>query len=283
MEFDFIKLNQKGVETLVDWARVEGWNPGINDASIFYKTDPDGFFGYFRNGEMIGGGSLVSYNGQYGFMGFFIIQDQYRGMGIGRRLWRQRRDHLLQRLDRYASVGMDGVVAMQPFYAKGGFEMAFRDERYERKGENMVYRSAVSYIDINDLDAVLEYDLKCFLYPRSYFMQSWVLQPGAYAFKYQEGDSLQGFCVMRKATTGYKIGPLFADNPIIAEDLYKACLHHANGESVFLDIPVTNRAAVDMIQKFKAKYVFECARMYYGKKVNLPIEQIFGITSFELG
>jgi hypothetical protein len=38
-----------------------------------------------------------------------------------------------------------------------------------------------------------------------------------------------------------------------------------------------------MTQKFNAKYVFECARMYHGKHVRLPMEKIFGITSFELG
>jgi len=32
---------------------------------------------------MIGGGSIVSYNGHFGFMGFFIIQPKYRGRGWG--------------------------------------------------------------------------------------------------------------------------------------------------------------------------------------------------------
>jgi len=66
----FKKLDLNGLKTLVDWAKSEGWNPGPNDAKVFWATDPDGYFGYFLNGEMIGGGSVVSYTGDFGFMGF---------------------------------------------------------------------------------------------------------------------------------------------------------------------------------------------------------------------
>ena len=47
--------------------------------------------------------------------GLFIVKPEYRAMGIGRKLWYQRRDLLISRLHNNASIGMDGVVAMQPF------------------------------------------------------------------------------------------------------------------------------------------------------------------------
>ncbi|MBS4060598.1 MAG: hypothetical protein KG029_09375, partial [Bacteroidetes bacterium] len=60
---------------------------------------------------------------------------------------------------------------------------------------------------------------------------------------------LQGFAIMRKAASGYKICPLFATDVAIAVALYQACLNAAPGEEVFLDIPVTNPAAVNLIKK----------------------------------
>ena len=33
-----------GVETVIDWAAAEGWNPGLGDAACFYAIDPNGFF-----------------------------------------------------------------------------------------------------------------------------------------------------------------------------------------------------------------------------------------------
>ena len=279
----FRKLDLDGVKTLVNWAEKEGWNPGLNDAEVFWRTDPDGFYGYFSRGEMIGGGSLVSYNREFGFMGFFIVKPEFRSHGIGRKLWYQRRDALLLRLNEGASIGMDGVVAMQPFYKKGGFEIAFRDERHEKTGTAFRVDSHISQGDDQDLEAILAYDRQCFGFSRPQFLIPWLNLPNTKAFKYTDKGSLKGFAIIRKATQGYKVCPLFADNPEVAEELYKACLNAVPGEPLYLDIPLINEAAVNLVKKYKTTYVFECARMYYGKVPEMAIQKVFGITTFELG
>ena len=50
-------MRRDELDTLVDWAAQEGWNPGLNDADIFWATDPEGFITAEIDGEMIGGGS----------------------------------------------------------------------------------------------------------------------------------------------------------------------------------------------------------------------------------
>ena len=282
-ELQFHKLDLTGVKTLVKWAENEGWNPGPNDAEVYYSTDPDGFYGYNYNGELIAGGSIVSYNGEFGFMGFFIVKPEYRSTGIGRKLWYQRRNALLARLNKEASIGMDGVIAMQPFYQKGGFEIAFRDERYERIGTAFKINRNISSIYEEDLESVMALDKQCFGFSRPRFMKLWLNLPETKTFKYMKGDELKGFAVVRKANTGYKICPLFADNEIIAEELYKACLNSVIDEPLYLDIPVINKGALNLVKKYSAKYVFECARMYYGPIPKMNIEKVFGITTFELG
>ena len=44
---DLKKLNKSHLNTLINWASSEGWNPGKNDAEVFWNTDPDGFYGFF--------------------------------------------------------------------------------------------------------------------------------------------------------------------------------------------------------------------------------------------
>jgi GNAT superfamily N-acetyltransferase len=146
------KLEKQGLDTLMGWASNEGWNPGKNDAKVFWDTDPDGFYGCFFEGRLIGGGAIISYNGEYGFMGLFIVHSDYRNDGIGRKLWLFRRDMLLNRLQPNASIGMDGVLAMQPFYNKGGFNIAFRDERYEFLSKAFSFSNDISTIESNDFD-----------------------------------------------------------------------------------------------------------------------------------
>ena len=68
---NFKILDRAGVKTLVAWAQSEGWNPGLSDAELFYAADPEGFLGCFLDDQMVGGGSIVSYEGNFGFMGLF--------------------------------------------------------------------------------------------------------------------------------------------------------------------------------------------------------------------
>lgn len=282
-ELHFQKLDYPGLKTLVQWAEEEGWNPGPKDAEVYWETDPDGFYGYYLKDELIAGGSIVSYNGEFGFMGFFIVKPKYRALGIGRKLWHQRRDTLLARLHKGAAIGMDGVIDMQPFYQKGGFEIAFRDERHEKIGEEFTIHPNISKITDDDLDSILAYDLDCFGFNRSTFIKAWLKLPDNRTFKYQENGEFKGFAIVRKANTGYKICPLFANNTSIAEELYKACLNSAIGESVYLDIPLVNENAVSLTKKYNTTYVFECARMYLGNPPQNNIQRTFGITTFELG
>jgi len=282
-ELQFRILDLAGVKTLVNWAALEGWNPGPHDAEVFFATDPEGFYGYFNNDEMIAGGSIVSYQKAFGFMGFFIVKPEYRFSGIGRKLWYQRRDTLLRRLNPGAAIGMDGVVAMQPFYKKGGFEIAFRDERHEKTGITFKIVDNISPICDEDFDAIMAYDLQCFGFERPQFMKPWLKLPEVKTFKFIENGELKGFAVMRKTNKGYKICPLFADDAAIATELYKACLNAVPGEPVYLDIPMANQAAVSLTKTFNTTYVFECARMYFGKPPDIAINKIFGITTFELG
>lgn len=277
------KLDFEGLKILLKWAEEEGWNPGPNDADVYWATDPEGFYGYSYKGDLIAGGSIVSYNKEFGFMGFFIVKPEYRSFGIGRKLWYQRRDALLSRLNKGASIGMDGVVALQPFYQKGGFEIAFRDIRYEKKGMQFRLDKNIYPIGEDDISSILAYDKQCFGFMRPQFIIPWLKLPDNKTFMYVENDQINGFAIVRKANTGYKICPLFADNENIAEELYKACLNSVIGEPLYIDIPAINQGSLNLIREYDAKYIFECARMYYGKSPNIEIDKVYGVTTFELG
>ena len=259
------------------------WNPGLHDADLFYDADPEGFYGFFDGNELIAGGALVSYGSAFGFMGLFIVKPEYRGAGLGRDLWYLRRDTLLSRLNPYAPIGMDGVVAMQAFYSKGGFELAFKDERYELTGAILHKHPDVKPLQVSDLNHVLGMDLQCFGYDRSAFLYAWLEQPEAKVFQFGTGESFAGFIVMRKARSGWKIGPLFAATETAANALLEACMDTVPGDKLYLDTPGSNPAAKQLALKHGGQFIFECGRMYLGKAPALPMEMIYGITSFELG
>ena len=49
MEYQIKTADLDEIRIMLEWARIEGWNPGLDDASTFQKADPSGFFiGYLN-------------------------------------------------------------------------------------------------------------------------------------------------------------------------------------------------------------------------------------------
>lgn len=272
------------LETAVSWAEAEGWNPGFEDADIFWETDPDGFVCAERDGEVIATGSIVAYGRRFGFMGFFIVRPDFRGQGIGREFWNWRRDTLRARLDPDAAIGMDGVFAMQPFYARGGFEFSHRNLRLAGtgRGGGSPDPALVELVDL-PFDRVAAFDRHHFGFSRELFLRLWIRPAGGLGLAYLDGDLLRGVGVIRRCRTGFKVGPLFAETPEVADALFVALLVHAEGSPVCLDAPENNPAALALGRRHDLTESFGCARMYLGPAPALPWNRIYGVTSFELG
>jgi hypothetical protein len=99
----------------------------------------------------------------------------------------------------------------------------------------------------------------------------------------EHGGTILGYGMIRKCFTGYRIGPLFADDEIIALEIVEALLSNIPGELYYLDIPEPNTASLKIVQQCNMQKVFETARMYTKEIPNAPLHKVFGITTFELG
>jgi GNAT superfamily N-acetyltransferase len=289
-DLEIRQMHRAEVDDLVAWAAREGWNPGLHDAELFWNTDPDAYIAAVLDDELIGGGAITSYNGEYGFMGFFIVRPEFRGRGLGNQLWHARRERLLARLKPGASIGLDGVFEMQDYYAKGGFVFSHRNIRF--RGEVPSGRTAspaqsgadeiVPLADL-PLSALLDYDRTCFPAPRPAFLKGWIAQPDALALGCVQGGDLCGYGVVRRCGDGCKIGPLFANDAATARRLFDRLCVFAAGGAVFIDAPENNPAVLELIRDHQMVEVFGCARMYLGPAPELDPARVFGVTTFELG
>ena len=205
-------MTRPEVDELVEWAAREGWNPGLHDADAFWATDHEAFIAAELGNALIGCGAITSYNGAFGFMGFFIVHPEFRGRGFGNILWHARRDRLLARLRPGASIGLDGVFEMQNYYAKGGFVFSHREMRFRadipahypanaNDDEEIILLLSVPF------DQVQAYDRICFPALRSSFLKAWINQPDALALGCLREGKLAGYGVVRRCREGCKIGP----------------------------------------------------------------------------
>ena len=276
-------MTRDELDTLVDWAACEGWNPGLDDADVFWATDPEGFVAFEIEGELIGGGSIVAYEKKYGFIGLFIVRPEYRGHGLGDHLWHECNRRLLARLDADAAIGLDGVFNMQDYYARGGFCFVCRDLRFEGVGMDLTQPKGIIDARTLPFERIDAYDQRHFPATRSRFLQGWIHRPGGHALAVVDGGEIRGYTVMRPCRIGHKIGPLFAANADVAESLLVAVASRVPGEPIFLDVPEINRDALALVARYGMSEVFGCARMVLGPIPRLPDAEIFGVTTFELG
>ncbi|GAB5518398.1 MAG: GNAT family N-acetyltransferase [Rhodothermales bacterium] len=273
-------MNPSEVELVVDWAAAEGWNPGLHDAAIYPLADPNGFLIGYLGETPVATISVVQYGEGFGFLGFYIVAPAYRGRGYGLQIWKAGIGYLAGR-----NVGLDGVVEQQANYQKFGFKLAYRNIRYEGQGGGTRPKDArlvaLAKVPFEDIQA---YARPFFPEDRSSFLKAWITQPHSHGYAVMADGQLQGYGVMRACRTGYKIGPLYADSANIAEALYRALTSRIRAsEPVYLDVPEKNPAAVQLAEKYGMHPVFETARMYTGSEPTIPMDRLFGVTSFEIG
>lgn len=264
----------------IDWAAQEGWNPGLHDAQAFHGADPQGFLLAELAGEPVGMVSAVRYGAHYGFIGFYIVRPDFRGRGHGMALWQAGMARLSGRL-----VGLDGVVAQQANYRKSGFVLAHNNVRMQgaAHGHGPLHSGIVPLAGLNRA-ALLQYDSAVFPAERRAFLQAWISQPGTVALGLLQQGRLCGYGVVRPCRSGYKVGPLMADDDAAARHLFNALVQQVpEGAPVALDIAVGHDAAQALARDWALQPVFETARMYTGAAPALALHRQFGITSFELG
>jgi len=273
------RMTLEDVEVAVEWAAEEGWNPGLTDAACFYHADPDGFFIGEVDGRPVGCISAVSYGESFGFIGFYIVRKELRGKWYGVELGRWAMSRLGDR-----NIGIDGVVAKIRNYEKFGFTLAHRNIRYKGRGRGASNPAGIVDLTTLPFDAVVSYDSGIFPARRARFLEKWIIRPDGAALGLAEDGRIKGYGVIRPCRTGFKIGPLFADSPDIAEQLFDALTGNVPERApVFLDIPANNPAAVAFARDHGMTSVFETGRMYSREAPAVPTEKVFGITSFELG
>lgn len=276
-------MSRSDLATVLDWAAAEGWNPGVFDSEAFHAVDPEGFLIGEVDGEPACSISVVEYGPDFGFLGLFIVKPEFRGRGYGRQIWKAGLARLGAR-----TVGLDGVVAQQERYAQEGFVTAHRTIRLSGRVQAGEV-SSTALVELHHGRPVglwgmcAIYDKPLFPGDREIFLRAWLYPPGRRTLAYVADSVVRGYGSIRRCVEGFKIGPLFADSPEIAERLFSGLVARHHGELVSLDVPEPNAAATALAERHGLAPSFEVARMYKGTMPELPLDRIFGMTTFELG
>ena len=270
-------LTASEVETLVDWAAGEGWNPGIGDAAAFRMADPQGFIGAFVGGEMVAGISAVAYGSNFGFIGLYICRPDRRGEGHGKAVWNAGMARLGNRI-----IGLDGVAEQRANYQRMGFAPAYETVRYSGRPIGLPDGGAMLAVTAGDMAGIFAYDRQCFPAPREVFLGEWLRQPRI-ARLAPRSAGIAGYGVARRCRQGFKVGPLFADRTELALAMLADLADATAGQELHVDVPAGQVQFTAMLQAAGMVPGFATTRMYKGGKPGNAPSTVFGITTLELG
>lgn len=281
-------MTLENVEQVLDWAAQEGWNPGYDDASAFYQTDPNGFIGASKDGRLVAAISVVKYDSHNGFLGLYICHPDFRGKGVGLSVWNAGMGYL-----KGMNVGLDGVVAQQSNYQQSGFRYAYRNIRYQGLLTSAARTSNVKNVQCremtaSDRPAVHKLDMLIHGIDRQSFIDHWLTDT-----EYRKSmvciqqGVVVGVGTIRQCREGFKVGPLMADSFEVA-NLLIASLSNlfadaAENIEIVLDVPEPNKSAVRLAEQAGLRPVFETARMYKGDMPMYQLDTLYGVSTFELG
>ena len=282
MEKNYIirSMIKSELDFAIELAAIEGWNPGLYDSDCFYAADKNGFLLGLLNDEPIACLSAVKYDDSFGFLGLYIVKKSYRGKGYGSKLWHVGLDYL-----RGCNIGLDGVIEQQGNYRKSGFQAAYRNIRYQGlTGGQFPNNSKLIKLANIPFTQIHLYDLAFFPTDRASFLKLWLTQANSVALGIVQQNQLLAYGLIRPCREGYRIGPLFADNPELAETLWLGLIASVKAnQPVFIDMGENNPHAHSLAESHKMQIVFETSRMYNQYMPELDFERMYGITSLELG
>lgn len=266
--------------TVLDWARIEGWNPGLGDAALFHATDPGGFLVV----EDAGGApaasiSIVRVGPAHMFLGLFICRADLRGQGYAGSLWRAAMERAGE-----AAIGLDGVVAEQPRYAERGFQTSHRTVRHAgRVGPGSVDAGSRPATP-SDMEVILALDRAATGFAREAFVRAWMSPTADRIVRVVDGpEGIAAAGAMRVCHEGWKIGPLHARTEDAAARLLSDLASLAGGRPIMLDTPEDTPQAAALARDLGLSPVFETARMWRGMPPPRGTGLEHGSATLELG
>lgn len=141
-----------------------------------------------------------------------------------------------------------------------------------------------------DAEAVADYEAKnSGLRRPAAFIESFFSQPGAVGFimRNQTSKDIVAMGAIRPSSDGFRIGPLYANNSTSARIIVKALMSHTFSATVYIDVPLDNQDAVEMVQELDFTVIsgFETARMWTkGVPINpIGVANVYGLFSLEIG
>ena len=195
-------------------------------------------------------------------------------------------------------IGLEAAAARIEDYQKWGFKNSSTTTRWQWDSQhdfpvNKLYPDdelsefkILSGQNINSRDVQI-YDANREPSPRPHFLSDWLdHKEGSVSVLLDKNNVCHGFgrirpCLLRNGQ-GWRIGPLLADTPPLAEFILRNLVSRHSG-SVLIDSPGLNPYSKYLFESLGFREISKTYRMYKGTQRPVSMNQVYGLACLELG
>jgi predicted N-acetyltransferase YhbS len=233
-----------------------GWNQTAADWQRILALQPDGSFVAELSGRPVGTTATCVFDA-VGWLAMVLVDEAFRGRGIGTRLV----EHALRHLDQCGvpCARLDATPLGRPLYEKLGFVAEYELARMGEKGTGPICRhgpkGASHKLDLSpfpgvrplaaeQIDAVCALDRKVTGTNRRRLIECLYRQQPDAMHIVTSGGEVVGYLSFRRGSRAVQIGPTVALGAEAGRALGDAALRLCAAQPIFVDIPVPNAAAM---------------------------------------
>lgn len=259
MNFKLRTMTFEDIPVAIRLKDAAGWNQTAADWARFISANPEGCFVMECHGNVIGTSATIAYDGRFSWIGMLIVDEQYRGQGIGTALLK----HAIHFLDsqKIPTIKLDATPQGKPLYEKLGFMSEYDIERW------MLSRTAKEKVVENvpvSIEDVLQIDRKIFGANRSGLLCSLAQEAPHLTLVDQQEEEITGYSFGRLGSLADHMGPWVARNEDAAERLLNSFLLRSSRELIFVHCLRLNPWAVPLVKARGFEFSRPLTRMFRG-------------------
>ena len=261
-----------------------GWNQTEEDWRRLLEVEPQGCFGAFRNGSLVGTTTTTAYEKELAWIGMVLVHPANRRMGIATRLLRHALDYLLNTV---STVKLDATADGQRLYEGLGFHVESLVERWT--GVAIPSGPVEDEVEVTHLNEtitaeLLELDRLAFCANRSSLIKALIANASVVpAIARAKDGSVKGYSIARPGSHMGYVGPIVATNGNEAAALLDRTLDQLAGERVYVDVNTRFEGWPRILLDRKFSKQRELIRMRFGKLGNPTSPWVFAIAGPEVG
>lgn len=285
-------LLMKHIPFAMELKNLAGWNQTEEDWESYLQLEHQGCFLAkvieSEGEEQAGTAVALSYEDKIGWIGMVLVHPSQRKLGIGTALLKKSIQYLHDHHIR--CIKLDATPMGKKVYEPLGFVDEYEVSRYQTtvvevgsKGSQLNSLD-IKLINSEHLDLIADWDANIFGAKRSKVLEGFLRRKPELCFCYITDNQIKGYVMAHEGNEAYQIGPFLAQDAGVAEALFSKVMKQLIGHKVFIDVPLPNHAAVELVRKSQFTIQRSFCRMYLGQNQSPgQPHKVYGTSGAEKG